>query len=376
MNDTAVRSAWRRNGKWLLALGATATLAILVVSVLFVVRTVLRSSDVYRQAVAAAKNAPAVAEALGAPIGEGLIATGHISVSGPSGSAELAIPLSGPKGDGTLFLAARKSVDEWVFSKLVFAAGGTRLDLLRPSSIVSEQAPQEDAPVATAFAGASVTSTPSAAAENDWIALAQLVGDVLGRLGDGISLERLRIDENGRLELRATTAGSAKLANALVAIPGLEAPSVQDTATDARTGSQRVSIGAGLRRTRHATGSTDAFLAGRDFMTGYTEVLQRVKQAVAARAADADSCATVSTSDHRDASDGTLRRAVVQVRLRCEQSPLIAILAELEGGKPDLFIGALDMNPSLRMVVPGSPTRPPMYDIRFLVFGYQRQDGP
>jgi hypothetical protein len=72
-----------------------------------------------------------VTQALGTPIDDGYFTTGSIHVSGPSGSAELAIPISGPKGKGTIFLRARKSVGEWSFTKLVFAAqGNQRTDLM------------------------------------------------------------------------------------------------------------------------------------------------------------------------------------------------------------------------------------------------------
>ena len=75
---------------------------------------------------------PVAVEALGAPIEEGLLVMGNINLSGSSGEADLTIPLSGPKGNGTLYVVARKSAGQWTFSQLVLVVSesGDRIDLL------------------------------------------------------------------------------------------------------------------------------------------------------------------------------------------------------------------------------------------------------
>jgi hypothetical protein len=40
-------------------------------------------------------------------------------VNGGSGDADLTIPISGPKGKGTIYAVATKSAGEWTYSKLV-----------------------------------------------------------------------------------------------------------------------------------------------------------------------------------------------------------------------------------------------------------------
>jgi hypothetical protein len=78
----------------------------------------------------------AVSAALGTPIKEGFFTSGSVNVSGPSGKAELAIPISGPKGSATVYVEAAKSMGQWSFSKLVVAIEGgeegrnSRIDLL------------------------------------------------------------------------------------------------------------------------------------------------------------------------------------------------------------------------------------------------------
>ena len=76
---------------------------IFVVCIFFLVFSVLKSSDVYKTALARAKNNPRVVAALGDPIHDGLVPSGKTNVEGPSGEADLAIPISGPKGKATIY---------------------------------------------------------------------------------------------------------------------------------------------------------------------------------------------------------------------------------------------------------------------------------
>ena len=90
------------------------------------------STDVYREALARAKADPAVIEALGSPIKEGFLVSGNTNVNGASGESNLAIPISGPKGKGTIYVSANKSLGQWNYSGLVVEVGQTRerIDLL------------------------------------------------------------------------------------------------------------------------------------------------------------------------------------------------------------------------------------------------------
>jgi hypothetical protein len=126
---------WGRNWKWFLpvgCLGALVLFAGFIASIMFVTFGVMKSSDAYKDAVAKARAHPAVQESIGTPIEEGLVVTGNIHVSGSSGNADLSIPLSGPKGDATLFVQAQKSAGQWIYSTLVVEIRATkqRIDLL------------------------------------------------------------------------------------------------------------------------------------------------------------------------------------------------------------------------------------------------------
>jgi hypothetical protein len=91
----------------------------------------LKSSDAYAGALARTRSAPAVIAALGTPIEAGYFVTGTIHVSGPTGLAELAIPISGPQGRATIYVEAAKRLGEWHFDHLIVQVErtGARLDL-------------------------------------------------------------------------------------------------------------------------------------------------------------------------------------------------------------------------------------------------------
>ena len=106
---------------------------VLVGSIVLIVFSAVKSSDVYKDALARAKTHPAVIEALGSPVTEGLLLSGNTNVNGASGEANLSIPVSGPKGKGTIYVAATKSLGRWNYSGLVLEIARThqRIDLLQ-----------------------------------------------------------------------------------------------------------------------------------------------------------------------------------------------------------------------------------------------------
>jgi hypothetical protein len=91
----------------------------------------MKQSDAYKMAVARAKADSRVTSALGTPISEGWFLSGKTNVNGGSGDADLTIPISGPKGKGTIYAVATKSAGEWTYSKLVVKvdATGETIDL-------------------------------------------------------------------------------------------------------------------------------------------------------------------------------------------------------------------------------------------------------
>lgn len=133
------RGWWSRNWKWFVPTGCFTLFVLFVAFITLIVLVVfgaMKSTDVYKTALRRAQQHPEVVEALGSPIDDGLFLSGSTNVNGASGSAELAIPISGPKGKGTLYVSATKSAGEWSYSKLVVEVKGTgnRIDLGPDSS--------------------------------------------------------------------------------------------------------------------------------------------------------------------------------------------------------------------------------------------------
>lgn len=130
---------WIRNWKWFVPTGCLTIallFAVFVTSIVLLVFGAMKSTDVYKDALAKAKANSEVVEALGSPIRDGLFVSGSTNVNGATGESNLSIPISGPKGKGTIYVKAEKSLGRWNYSDLVveIQATGERIDLLRSPS--------------------------------------------------------------------------------------------------------------------------------------------------------------------------------------------------------------------------------------------------
>lgn len=140
------RPSWfARNWKWavpLAVVGALLLLASFVAGIFLLVETAFQHSGCYTEALARARTNPDVIEKIGEPLKAGWLASGSVNQSGSSGDAKLSIPISGPKGKGTLYLVAKKNAGQWSFDVLQVAVVGEaqRIDLLKPD----EENPPKD----------------------------------------------------------------------------------------------------------------------------------------------------------------------------------------------------------------------------------------
>ena len=145
MPDAPRQGWWQRHWRWAIpllcvfCLGVFAGVLALFMSVLF---GAMRSSDVYTTAMQRARDNPQVVAALGAPIEPAWYLTGNLETSGTSGKADLKIPISGPKGEGQLSIAAVKSAGQWKYSTLIVDVDGQRTPIdLQPEPADSNAAP-------------------------------------------------------------------------------------------------------------------------------------------------------------------------------------------------------------------------------------------
>lgn len=114
------RSWWSRNWKWVVPVGIGAPIVIgggFLALIFMLVFGLLTGSVPYTEAVAAAQADAGVTGALGRPL-EGGLPMGNIEVNNRSGYADLAIPITGPRGEGTIYVVAEADMGEWYFTTL------------------------------------------------------------------------------------------------------------------------------------------------------------------------------------------------------------------------------------------------------------------
>ena len=129
------RGWWSRNWMWVVPTGCLTFVVLIAAFVGLIVMIVfgaMKSSDAYKTAVTRAKQNPEVIEALGTPIEEGMWVSGKTNVDGSSGSADITIPISGPKGSAKIYAIASKRAARWTYSTLEVEIAGRddRINLL------------------------------------------------------------------------------------------------------------------------------------------------------------------------------------------------------------------------------------------------------
>ena len=123
--------------KWLLLLGCGGVLLVTLVCggfglmVFLGVRTAMQQSVAYQEALSLAREHPDVEDLIGSPIEEGFLTSGSIDTSGGKTDVDIAIPVSGPKGEGKIYVKGTcYGGADCEYSDLSFVAKGERIDLL------------------------------------------------------------------------------------------------------------------------------------------------------------------------------------------------------------------------------------------------------
>ncbi len=129
----ATNPAASRGGclKWVIR-GFIALVVVAAIAMSAVMYT-LGNAEVVTQSIARASKHPGLAARLGTPLKRGWLLSGSVQVNGPSGKAEVGIPVSGPKGGATIYTKAVKSMGKWTIEQMEAAPddGGPRIDLLK-----------------------------------------------------------------------------------------------------------------------------------------------------------------------------------------------------------------------------------------------------
>lgn len=134
------RKGWFvRNWKWFVPAGCLSIVLMIVgfiTAVAYIAFGSIKSSYVYQQAIAKTRSNADVIRELGEPIEPGWLISGRIKVNDSSGSADMSIPVSGPKKSGRVYVLATKRMGKWDFYGLEVEIEGQsqRINLLTPSS--------------------------------------------------------------------------------------------------------------------------------------------------------------------------------------------------------------------------------------------------
>lgn len=128
------RSWLERNARWKIPLGCLVLFLLLGAFVTVLIAVIMASfhnSVAYQQAVAKASENQQVRALIGEPIQPGWFISGSINVNGSTGKADLSIPISGPRGKGSIRAIARKD-GVWNFTWLQVTIEGRSeiIDLL------------------------------------------------------------------------------------------------------------------------------------------------------------------------------------------------------------------------------------------------------
>jgi len=115
-----------RNVRWAIGVGCLLPLCctLFIGGLAGIIFTVIRNSDVATQAIEIIQDDPRVQDKLGEPVEIGWLITGNVEVNNSSGSANLTIPVSGPKGSGTVIVDATRSGGVWEFDAMMFSVDG------------------------------------------------------------------------------------------------------------------------------------------------------------------------------------------------------------------------------------------------------------
>jgi hypothetical protein len=144
LSSPVSRKTWLdHHAGWKIPLGCllvVVLLAAFVASIFTIVSYSFHKSDVFREAIARAERCRQVTNRIGTPLQPGWLPQGQIQVSGSTGTAQMAIPVTGPRGKATINLDARKVAGSWQFQTLqVQFEDSSSVNLLAPDSGTGER---------------------------------------------------------------------------------------------------------------------------------------------------------------------------------------------------------------------------------------------
>ncbi len=134
--DTVKKSWWKRNWKWVVptggCLGLIALVLIFAGSLFFGISSMMSDSEAQKAGMAAAKENTQLIELLGEPIEDNGMTSGSFNTSNGLKSADINIPIKGPKGEAVIRVVGSGVGDTWDFTtmQVYIDSEDTIIDLL------------------------------------------------------------------------------------------------------------------------------------------------------------------------------------------------------------------------------------------------------
>ncbi len=137
MEDHIQQKSWfARNWGWAIPVGGCLTLIVLFFvflgSLIFGVSELITESAPYQDALFKVNEDEYVINILGEPIETNGIMNGSLSYKNNTGSADISIPIKGPKGEAQLYVIGTKQNDQWTYKEMYVIIDETdeQIDLL------------------------------------------------------------------------------------------------------------------------------------------------------------------------------------------------------------------------------------------------------
>ena len=129
-----------------------------------------------------------------------------------------------------------------------------------------------------------------------------------------------------------------------------------------------------IRTVKETVGDNTSFLVADSYNLGTAELTRILKGIVAQNTEVSSECQTVSNTPSKDRDPDQFEKIILKVRMRCQFSKMIDVLADAEEHIPHLFVDNLQMEQrtirrSRRNI---APTRP-MLEVRFDLYAYMNK---
>ena len=108
---------------------------VLMVGILWLVMSFLKGADACQMSLKAAQQSEVMRVELGEPITMGWVVSGSIKINNGDGTADVNVPISGPKGSASIHtVGTKKGGGPWSFTKMqaTIESSGKQVDLLKP----------------------------------------------------------------------------------------------------------------------------------------------------------------------------------------------------------------------------------------------------